>query len=356
MKIKSPVIPAILLLCLLVVLPIQGQTPSLRTFEALQLTTEYTAAVSLVEQGYQDEAAAAFLKLADQHPNTTLGATCLFQAAAYSSNETQSLALYQRILRDYPNSRFEADARLGLLNYGPQLSGAAWLAAVDTILPGYGAPSSMEILQDPVLATAKFRSLPTENQRALPHYYEHMEIVIDGQGRTEDLIKLDMFGREAFAGSDPDSTYFLNGLNNAIVKLNGGEYGLSRNPQLRLLTDRDRLRGRRPTIRFEALLRGYSDPMNLETSTFTLDGQDVKSQVATLRHTLNAKPRQNGVFEKLRLAYRPAAPLQSGRHTFVAVLNCVNGEGKGTLIVNFTVDPRDRDCDDPDRDDDWDRD
>lgn len=342
-------------LCLLLGLPLQGQTPQVRTFEAFVATPEYAAAQTMLREGYQNEAVAAFLKLAEQHPSSTLGAHCLFQAASYQGSKEGGFALYQRILAEYPNSRFEIDAKVGLLAYGPQKTGEEWLAAMESLAVSYGAPTLAEVLRDPFQALAKFNSLPLEYRHGLHRYYEHMEIMLSRQARDEDLIKLCMFGKEAFAFDPGVSTYFMNGMNHSLFLLNGRQYGVSQNPQLRLLTKPNNLDGRRPRIRFESLLRGYSNPVNVARSTFSLDGVDVRSQMVTLRHILKPKPSKNGVFDKLRMAFQPSQPLAPGRHVFSALIRCDGNSGAATLTVNFTVNPE-RECDDRDDDDDWDRD
>ncbi len=105
----------------------------------------FAAASAMRARGDDADAAAALVALADQLPADPLADDALFSAAQLYEEKlgdpARAAALYQRLLRDYPDSRVSlgAERRLAHLRaaMGPGDTGAAALAEMNDILFGH---------------------------------------------------------------------------------------------------------------------------------------------------------------------------------------------------------------------------
>ena len=172
---------------------VSSQPLPLRPFPKFTPSPEYGDALKRIADSYREEGKQRLLVVARDNPNTTLGAKSLFKAAYYSETKQEVMDLYDRIIREYPQSRFEIQARQGLVSM-QATSPAQWLEAAIALVVGYGAPGVNEILQNSLRAGDKFRALPLECQRAVVQYYGSAAPSLFSQKRYEDSFAVALFG------------------------------------------------------------------------------------------------------------------------------------------------------------------
>lgn len=338
--------------------------PPLRSFPVSATSPAFDDAMKRIYNSYIEEGRQRLLVVARDNPNTTLGAMSLFKAAYWSENKQEIMDIYTRIIREYPQSRFEIQARQGLLR-GQATSPAQWLESATALITGYGAPGVSEILQNPLRAGDKFRALPLEYQRAVVQYYGSAAPSLFTQKRYDDSFAVALFGMDVIVSVDPASyRSFANIADMNLERFNGQNYGPfpPLDPEVRLLGPRGSSNsGARPRITLEARQRGASKPISLEKATFQLDGLDVKADIRVVKHKVNLNFQgRKDFFERLRLVYRPTQNLSEGQHLFVATIPVrdTQGPGKGTARLEVRLNVRgSQDCDDEKDnrdDDDWD--
>jgi hypothetical protein len=354
---------ALVLASLFLIAPALAQPP-LRPFPPLVPTPEYIRACDRIVHSYIQQGRQDLLVLARDNPDTTLGATCLLGAAGWSESDDEAIELLNRVIREYPQSRFELQARRGLLAK-QATSPAQYLQAADALVSSYGAPSLNDILSNPTRAGDKFRALPPDYQRAFVQHYSSMTTNLRVQKRLEDSFAVALFGTDVIALIDPTCyNGFANSAHHTMLDVFGSNYasGPTKDPEVRVLRPRGQSgAGPRPRIRLEARQRSAGMPISLEKATFQLDGQDVKSEIRVLKHTINVQTkRPKHPFERLRLAYRPVQKLTPGLHLFTATIPVrdTQGIGQGTAQVQIRLNVRspkddDDDCERHDGDD-WD--
>lgn len=346
---------------------VSSQPLPLRPFPKFTASPEFDAAMKRIANSYRKDGKERLLVIARENPNTTLGAMSLFRAAYYSEDKQEVMDLYNRIISEYPQSRFEIQARQGLLA-GQATSPAQWLEAATALVTGYGAPGVSEIIQNPIRAGDKFRALPQEYQRSVVQYYLSAAPSLFTQKRYDDSFALALFGMDVIISVDP-STYrsFQNVADMNWEQFNGTNYGPfpPRDPEVRVLRPRSsRNSGPRPRIYIEARQRGASQLISLGDATFQLDGQNVKADVRVVKHKVNLDLKgRKDLFERLRLSYRPTQNLSEGQHLFIATIpvRSTQGPGKGTarLEVRLNVrgsrdtDEDNENCDEDEWDDRW---
>lgn len=345
---------------------VASQPLSLREFPPFRATEAYAQATSLIARSHIGEGRKALLRIAQENPNTTLGAISLFTAASYSSDKQESVVLYQRIISEYPQTRFELQARQGLLSL-QATSKEQWLVDADRLIGGYGAPTVQEIVQNPTRAGAKFKALPLDYQRAFVQYYDHASANLWNQNRVSEAFSVNLFGMDVLVLVDPESyPGFASKASHNLETING-PYRTPYpplNPEVRILHPRGadpKNTGPRPRIRLEARQKGVSMPISLAKATFKMDGQDIKSDIQVLKHSINLNmKKKKDFFERLRLAYRPAVKLAPGPHLFTATIPVrdTKGIGQGTAQVSIQLYVRRPQDDDDEVDkhdeDDWD--
>ena len=317
-----------------------------------------------IANSYREDGKQRLLMVARDNPNTTLGAKSLFKAAYYSETKQEIIDIYNRVINEYPQSRFEIQARQGLISMRAT-SPAQWLDAATALITGYGAPGVREIFQNPLRAADKFRALPLEYQRSVIQYYASAAPSLFTQKRYDDSFAVALFGMDVIGSVDPSSyTSFANVADMNWTELNGSNYGPSPplDPEVRLLRPRGSGNsGPRPRISLEARQKGASEFISLADATFQLDGQNVKADVRVVKHRVNLRFKTNkDLFERLRLVYRPKEKLSEGQHLFVATIpvRATQGPGKGTARLEVRLNVRgskDTDDDNENHDeDDWD--
>ncbi len=128
------------------------------------------ATESMTEARYQ-EAADEMVAIADDYPDSRLAADALFAAAQLYEEKltspTKALQLYDRLLRDYPDSRtaLASSRRAAILrrDLGPQGAGATPLAEFTAIVQRHaelGDARSIEMMEELVEKNPKWVGLP----------------------------------------------------------------------------------------------------------------------------------------------------------------------------------------------------
>lgn len=354
----------LMMLALRLTPPSAGQ-PTPRVYEPFAPTAAYYDAMELVklagserEQGLQ-----ALLALAQQNPDSTLGATCLFDAAAYCGNTSRSIPLYERIVQEYPNSGFELQARQGLLSQNTNTAGE-WFAGADALLQSYQAPTLAQVVANPSAAVRQLESLPMDYQHGLIGLYQQYEEALSSSNinRYNEAIALCYFGRTAFAYDSSATSAFSSGISYSTGELRGQKNFVQNvvRPKIKIRSPHGEV-GARPKIRIETTLRDSSScPVAPANSQFWLDGQEVSKEIRVRNLKSNPLAGKNQIFEQLLLEYQPIQPLSSGRHTFTALIltegdrvGDPNGKGVSQLEIRFKVKPGERDCDDETDENKW---
>lgn len=329
--------------CGLTPLPLRGQGPEVRTFPDFAPSEAYYRATTALTDGDRDDGLRQLAQLASANPDSTLGATCLFTSASYSEQSADRLQIYQRIIQEYPRSRFEIQARLGIAMMGSN-SPAEFIAAADQLAATYGAPTTAQVIANPSQAGVQYRALPLEYQKALAQQYSFLGPALRNSQRLRDSILMCQFGMDYVAKVDPDDrSSFRNGSSGAVIELNGGHndfrFPPPADPEVKVRTPQGNgPKGRRPKVRLEVRQRiAFSNLVDLNESTFQLDGVDVKPEVKVLKHTINPTPKKHQVYERLRLGFRPSQPLTAGQHTFTAVIVVDGYKSPGPGRVSVSV-------------------
>jgi hypothetical protein len=249
--------------------PALGQPP-LRPFHPLVPTPEYIRATERIAHSYIQQGREDLLVLARDNPDTTLGATCLLAAAGYSESDEEAIELLNRVIREYPQSRFEIQARRALVSK-QATSPAQCLQAADALVSSYGAPSLNDILSNPTRAGTKFRALPLDYQRAFIQHYSFMTTNLQVQARLEDSFAVALFGMDVITLVDPTSyDYFANSARQVMLDVVGphSRSWPPKDPEVRVLQPRGQGgSGPRPRIRLEVRQRSADQPGKSYLST-----------------------------------------------------------------------------------------
>lgn len=345
------------LLSILAGLPVQAQP---RDYERFQPTAEYQEACRLLNEGQRVEGRRRLLDIAARHPGTTLGARSLGQAAAHVDNNGDSRPILQQIIAGYPNSRFEIGARLDLLalDYGDRL--AEWVVATDRLAQSFGGPALGDIIKDKNRAAlvAQIRALPTEKRRGLRVVYRELHAGLANQlRRFDDALPLALFKREAFAAEGEGSGDLLYDLVNLTTGTwTGYRPNPPKDPTVTIKSPKpDQRKGPRPKIRVEITCGDWHQPqVDLAKLQFGLDQTDLKP-LMKVTTKVNNKLKDDQVFERLRLVFRPSQALSPGTHTvsITVPVQGYRGTGPGQTRVtwSFVVSKPHDDPDDEKNDD-----
>lgn len=306
-------------------------------------TPEFVAAG---KQAERDTPAARqqFLAIADQHPGTAQGAVSLFSAAHLSGNGPSNntvgprsplhgdcKAVYQRVINEYPNSRFEMMAREKLLN-GTEENDQAYIQQMEALLVQRGLPTIADITRDREAAIDRFRAAPAEYRYGAMHIYECVGLRYHRLGREKEDWALELFGSViGLQGCYPDR----------FLREKQGIYYVAPpriNPTVRLLKPKKEA-GRRPKIEVEITDGDFKQPqIDIPHLSFQLDGQELINRLH-IGMKINKKLEEGKVFQILHLKYRPATPLTPGTHT-LSVFAPTNGyqqePGTGTTTASWT--------------------
>lgn len=342
-----------------------GQT--LHSYEPFVETPEYRKALGQVSSGYsRAQGVQAFLDLAAAHPGTTLGAKCLFEAASFGEDESRLDGLLQRIVNEYPGSRFEMHARSWQLSRRVT-SLEEYFDGVDQLAQSFGAPTLKEISANPTRAVRKLRALPAEFRNGMAQVYSNVREVQLGsvKNRLPEALATTQFGLDAYFDDGIAYRSFDCRKHFIIAEMNGGwqSYeGQRSDPVVKLISPKPNQRtGPRPSLRLN--VNGgdfYHTGLDLQTegTRFRLDGRDILPEL-DVRSRLFPIRKAGHPTEKYRIRFRPSQPLTKGLHTFEVVLIAGGyqgtGPGRTALQWNFTVQGADDDRDDDRRCEKWDQ-
>ncbi len=362
-----------LVLCLTLLDPTAGQPP--RTYEPMRMTPEYRAARDAVYRQDYEKAAELFLRIGEQNPGTTLGATGLLNAAGFVPEE-QKRSVYRKVVSGYPRSRFAAEAGLELItmDYGDWGTNnwRDWVTAADRLAVSFGGPSFARAMGGSRSRLAReVRALPEETQVALTQIYVDTQVILSYRlGQHAQAMDLALFNREAFAGGEWDGK-----LEGAVedelefLKYGQNQPGLADiiNPTLKIWSPREgQTKGPRPRIRLEAYTGDTTvTQVDLERLQIRLDGQDLKPFLV-VRAKFDRRLKLGKPLETLRLEARPPQRLTPGNHTLEVVViahgykDSVPNLGATRKTWTFRVagnrDDREDECDDWGDEQEWLRD
>lgn len=328
---------------------------------------EFQAARKLIVDGYFSKGVQAYLKIAADHAGTDWGAIALSEAASYSQTIPEKDALYQRLIREYPESRYAMAARSHQLVYQYGRHNAeAWLPHLDQLAQSYGGPGLQEILQARSLSvlTRQVLALSEDRQVGLYGIYSTMDTGLSYElGRRRETLPLDVFLRQTFARFD-SSGELLDNLKLHWIRANqfsaNGVRDYFVDPKVRV-KPHSRTTGPRPRWTFEFSTAPLpARQVELATSRITLDGVDFFPQLQVSSLVELQPSKKNRPFEILRLSGRPASPLARGNHNLTLEIRAEGYPGSGPGLTRVecpfrVASERDEEKEDgDDLDKDWD--
>lgn len=353
-------------LALLLVSPAEAREP-------LVQTAEFKAARKLILTSYFAQGVKAYLEIADKNPGTRLGAAALGEAFLSTSGVEQRKAILQRIVREYPGTADEIVARIDLIgfSFSSYQDPGGNLGAVEQLAKSLGGPSIAEILSrvDLLRLSQKIWGLGDEIQYGLVSAYIQLREDLRHLERFQDALTLAIFVRQTFARVD-ELGQLQRDVEMAWLRANSRSlnslYSLDRptvDPKLRVKGRRRGLCGVRPRFSFEASTGPLPyHQINLATSKFLLDGQDLSSNLEVSSH-IDARAAEGSKrpFETLRISLRVPRPLAPGIHTLVVEIRSdgykPGGPGLTRYEHAFRCHPiEDDDEDDRDEQSRWDQD
>ncbi len=330
-----------------------AQTP--RTYELFVPSNDYREADRLFQLGSFEKARALFTRIAQENPGTTLAAESLFQVAkinawAYRSRP-DAIATYQRVIQQFPLSRFEIRARRYIVNanFDFQKEPDLWLSKLDEIVARFGAPTIREITRARSYEnySERIAGLPSEIQLGLLSVYTAAEGTCGfGLQRYDEAIALGLFIRQSFTVDD-DNRYRATALSQLRLALMNKNFGSDVRTQVPIINPTierrrprhgHRISSRRPKFWVIITDGDYLQPqVDLSALQFKLNGQDLKP-VMKIESKIDRKLKRGEVFERLKLTARPAEPLAPGPYTLtvVAPVHGYKGTGPGIATMSWS--------------------
>jgi hypothetical protein len=286
---------------------------------------------------------AAYLKVADDFPGTWYGAESLMTAYQWA-DPPHDLELMQRVVSEYAGTRWEMAARVEIIALENRGDIAAEIAALDQLAQSLGGPSLARVLagDGPLFASQIFAS-PRRLQGDLYVVYQSLWLTMAQQyGQYREALQLALFLRETFS---PLGVKSGSGVSEIRMSL-GLESGTSYEPANIVLSVDSPSEGAtvqpQPTITAQ-IVGGDFDELGVDLAKLavTLDGQDIKSQVA-IHCEIDRTPQPGEVFETITLTFTPEQPLAPGSHSFAVEASTVKPYPKcpvktETLIRHFVV-------------------
>lgn len=338
-------------LCTLGTLPLQAQPG----YEKFRPTPEYREATTMVQNwGTRAEGVERLLAIGRAHPQTTMGAQCLFEAATYAEDPARAQAIYEEVGRVYAGTAFAVHARNAsfVLQNGEKPDDVIFTGE-EQLLASLGAPTLAEIRQRPTQSRQRLSQMEENYREAIGYLYASHLRLLNALKRYDEAILIGALGRELFphlkVGFDCLDELEMAYIKKFHIPMPLGESKIV--PVSLKLNFQDQSQtGPRPLIRGTAFTGDfYSSSIDWQHAVVSLDGTDVRPSL-NLICTFPKILKPGKVFEKIRFSYRPSQPLTPGRHVFYIKLTPSADRARGvvterTLILNVR-----RDCED-ERDD-----
>lgn len=319
---------------------VEGQPSSFTYYPSVIPAPEIRAILDLGE--YEPRVGREKLRdLVSRTSDRALVANLLYQIVIYDGNigdkQDQRLVL-QRLIREYPNSNWELAARDFLITVDiPVEDQMGRIRATDQLVTHFGGPSVGKLAARDAQAIARLRSTSPKLRQSLGTTYGDLAGMYADLKQSQPAIAFAQLNREMnFSGEDPLS----------VLKLITGKFWagqITQNPVVKVVKPTRRRTGNRPRIVVEISDGDYREPqLNWEKFEFKLDGQDLKMK-AMNKSQFDTQLRENRIFERLRMIYRPETPLAPGQHTLLiyAPVHGYKGTGLGAtrLEYRFQVPP-----------------
>lgn len=227
-----------------------------------------------LDQGNFPAARDACLRVADKNAGTAFGAEALFgahYAQLLNGDEAGAEATRQKIIDQYPSSRFEIRARCFAVDAIAYNAGAEErLTLYSSFLEELGAPRLDEILtgEDLEQAILQVRSFHPEMRLALASVYDKG---ISMSESPEQAVNVASFCRQAFGTNVPVNIEFTHSLQMALKEWRGKKAGgQSSLPSITVVSpEPGDLVGVQPTIAVRITTGDYrNDPVALDSLSF----------------------------------------------------------------------------------------
>ncbi len=308
--------------------PPQRLTPELA---AILDEGQYTPAISL------EKIKTLLAKTSDRRLRSSL----LHQAAQFAqmaNKRSEGRAFLLKMVDEYPNSNIDFDARYRLIDLDfdfDDINGT--IGAVGILVQRFGGPPLEQLAARQQVALSRIRNLQPDLRNSLGTGYGCLATLYGRKRDVRRAVAFAQLNREMnFGGEGPRSV--LKDLNQKSWR---GQ--TTQNPVVKVLKPTSHRTGSRPRIVVEISDGDYREPqLNWEKFEFKLDGQDLKMK-AMNKSQFDTQLRENRIFERLRMIYRPETPLAPGQHTLLiyAPVHGYKGTGLGAtrLEYRFQVPP-----------------
>jgi hypothetical protein len=286
--------------------------------------TEFNAILAeYQDRGNYEKALNAYRDLARRNAGRTLGALTSATVARMTSDLEERKAIYQSIIQNYPQSRFEITSKLALLDLNPSSFSADPLKSTEDLATSYGGPDLATIENHRSRAVTRIRKLPWEYQRGLVFIYTQLHEFRRANNDIRAAMKVALFLREAFPFLNVRDTEIDLREDYKLLRFgkSKGARELARvNPQYRLLRQASSC-GPRPKLRIQLWTGPWEfEQVSLSGTNFYLDGRRITTdmEASTL---IDKKYNDRDPYEVLTLSYRPDIKLTPGKHVFSGKIN-----------------------------------
>ncbi len=320
--------------------PTRAQLGPFISYPPPEPSPELLAALRLGMQSPQ-EGLVRLREFLNQTSDRALAGTLLAQIADFeymAGDKVARRSTLNKIVREYPNSNFEVEAAYNLIDLDHDFDDINGnIGAIDALGQRFGAPRVQQLAERQPAALTKFRDLQPDLRKSLGKAYSCLPLLYSRKKDTKSALAFAQISREMkFSGYGPKSIL-------KIVTGKSWDGQTTQNPVVKVVKPTSHRTGSRPRIVVEISDGDYREPqLNWDKFQFSLDGQDLKLKAAN-KSQFDTQLRENHVFERLRLIYRPDTPLAPGQHTLViyAPVHGYLGPGLGATRVeyNFLVPP-----------------
>lgn len=283
-----------------------------------EVAAELVEARRLLNQHLFEESIAIYLRISEEFQGTALGADTLEAARfllALRGEEEVAEQLRQRIIAEYPGSRFEVRARFQVLEEEFSEAGLSeTIRAYSDFLEEYGAPRLEGIMagQGFEQAAQQISAIHPEIRFAIAWIFKGANSLTDD---PQEVVNLNRFARATLESSAGHNLSFSPPLNHALQEWRGKEVGDEPSqPVVEILSPAPNSTvGSQPTISFRISAGDYrNEQVNVRNLSFKLDGAE-RALDALVLSELDDTLRENENFETLTLTLTPKLP--AGTHT-----------------------------------------
>jgi len=307
-------------------------------------------------QGFYKSTHDELQKIVEQYPNTIYEANAhIFLGDIYSqlSKNEQSRQEYQTLVDKFPNTRYWLIGRFMII-FSSRPTDKKWIDNINELIMSVGGKNTYDILNGD---TGNISTISSEYRYTLAGIYYWIATDLHIIYPNNYLVgehRLLTFIRENFPKyNDYD---ILGMIRDDIIdsndSINFSNFQKDTSPpQITIDSPHhgNRVHGLKPRIQV-ALQDGdiMAAQVNLSKLIFTLDGEDVTDKMK-VHNAINTSAQPGVIFEKIKIVYKPESPLAVGSHTvYVKAEDCGGRSSEKTWTFTIVKPELYRDGDDED--------